>query len=501
MSDDETNRVCPNCVGEDFMSALIEKSGTVAVCDYCGEGEERTFSVLELADEIESAFERHYERTSPEPDDFQAAMWRDKELDYDWERDGESVLWAIVSAANVSEQIAQDVLEILEERHAVAGSDYIGEEQEFDSDSYYEEKGADDYEFRAEWNWVERSIKQRTRFFNREADAFLARVFGNLDQLTDRHGKSVIVEAGPEREIKSFYRARAFHSGNDDEIVRALERPDRELGSPPSRLARAGRMNAQGISVFYGASDLPTALAEIRPPVGSRVLVGRFDLARPVRLLDVEALRAVYVDGSIFDPAYGNRLELAQFLGRLSERMTMPVMPDDEPKEYLITQMIADFVAQVGEPPIDGMLYRSVQCAGEHQNVVMFNHAARVADWDIPKGTEIDARTFEMDDDGGSINYWVSERIPKAEEKPAKPECPFGFDIPEPLDNDEILQLNDHRMATLHLDAKSLQVHHVSGVTIAAESYDVYRHRYEKMDAPKFAKPAGGDDLDLNTAF
>ena len=46
--------------------------------------------------------------------------------------------------------------------------------------------------------------------------------------------------------------------------------------------------------------------------------------------------------------------------------MTMPVMPDDEPKEYLITQMIADFVAQVGEPPIDGMLYRSVQCAGEH---------------------------------------------------------------------------------------------------------------------------------------
>ena len=74
-------------------------------------------------------------------------------------------------------------------------------------------------------------------------------------------------------------------------------------------------MNAQGISVFYGASDLATALAEIRPPVGSRVLVGKFDLARPVRLLDVEALRSVYVGGSIFDPAYIGHLELAQFLG------------------------------------------------------------------------------------------------------------------------------------------------------------------------------------------
>lgn len=381
MSDgDDQKRVCHNCVGESYLSEAIAKNGVIALCDYCNDDEEPTITIFELADEIGGAFDRHYERTSPDPDDFQSAMLRDKEIDYEWWREGEQVVWAIANAASIDEELAKDVLEILEERHAVAGSDYVGEEQEFDSDSYYEEKGADDYEFRTEWNWVERSIKQRTRFFNREADAFLSRLFGNLDNLKDRQGRSVIVEAGPEYEIKSFYRARAFHSGNDDEIIRALKRPDRELGSPPPAFARAGRMNAQGISVFYGASDLATALAEIRPPVGSRVLVGKFDLARPVRLLDVEALRSVYVGGSIFDPAYIGHLELAQFLGRLSERMTMPVMPDDEPKEYLITQMIADFVAQVGEPPIDGMLYRSVQCAGEHQNVVLFNHAARVAD-------------------------------------------------------------------------------------------------------------------------
>jgi RES domain len=48
-------------------------------------------------------------------------------------------------------------------------------------------------------------------------------------------------------------------------------------------------MNAQGIAVFYGATDPLVALADVRPPVGSTVAVGRFELIRPVRLLDVEA--------------------------------------------------------------------------------------------------------------------------------------------------------------------------------------------------------------------
>lgn len=487
---DDQKRVCHNCVNEAYLSQCIEERGVVAHCHYCGDDEEATITISELADEIEGAFERHYERSSPDPDDFQYAMLRDKEIDYEWWREGEPVVWAIANAADVRENIAQDVLEVLESRHSVSGSDYFGEEQEFDSESHYEEKGANDYPFRVEWDSVERSIKERTRFFNREADAFFTRLFGNLDQLANRQGQSVVISAGPDLEIKSFYRARAFHGGVDDDIVRALKRPDREIGSPPPQYARAGRMNAQGISVFYGASDPATALAEIRPPVGSRVLVGKFDLARPVRLLDVEALRSVFIEGSIFNPENIGHLELAQFLGRLSQRMTMPVMPDDEPKEYLITQMIADFVAQVGDPPVDGMLYRSVQGEGEHQNVVFFNQASRVAEWEVPPNTEIDARTFEMDEDGGSIDYSVIEWLPAVEEaSPPDPEWPFGLDHMPHADYDDISLEDDGRAVTLRLDPKSIQVHHVTGVAIATDSYDVDRHRYEHPAAPKRARP------------
>ena len=156
MSDDENDqRVCHNCVGEAYLSESIAKNGVIALCDYCNDDEEPTITISELADEIEGAFDRHYERTSPDPDDFQSAMLRDKEIDYEWWREGEQVLWAIANAASVAEEVAQDVLDILEERHAVAASDYVGEEQEFDSDSYYEEKGANDYNFRMEWDAVE----------------------------------------------------------------------------------------------------------------------------------------------------------------------------------------------------------------------------------------------------------------------------------------------------------------------------------------------------------
>jgi hypothetical protein len=261
-------------------------------------------------------------------------------------------------------------------------------------------------------------------------------------------------------------------------------------------------MNAQGISVFYGASDRETALAEIRPPVGSRVLLGRFDLTRPVRLLDVEALRSVFIEGSVFDPAYIGHLELAQFLGRLSERMIMPVMPDDEQKEYLITQMIADFVSQVGEPPIEGMLYRSVQSAGEHQNVVLFNHASRVSEWDVPPDAEVNVRTYEMDEDGGHVDYSVIEWVSLNEdEEPAKPRWPFSLHAKAPFIEGAMDAFDDGRLVTLQLEPRSLQVHHVAGVTIATEPYDVDRRRYERRPSRPFAGLPGIEALDNEPDF
>src|SRR5207248_10013811 len=119
-----------------------------------------------------------------------------------------------------------------------------------------------------------------------------------------------------------------------------------------------------GVSVFYGATNPTIALAEVRPPVDSRTLVGRFEITRPLRVLDIEALRKLNVEGSIFDQTYIERLRKAKFLRWLSSRISQPIMPNDEPFDYLPTQAIADFLATRREPELDGILYPSVQGTG-----------------------------------------------------------------------------------------------------------------------------------------
>jgi hypothetical protein len=124
-------------------------------------------------------------------------------------------------------------------------------------------------------------------------------------------------------------------------------------------------MNAAGISVFYAATDPNVALAEVRPPVGSKVLIGRFGVIRPLRLLDLQALEFLADEkGSFFDQDHVRRLRRGKFLRGLSWLVSKPVMPEDQPRDYLPTQAVADFLGTAANPPLDGMIYPSVQFAG-----------------------------------------------------------------------------------------------------------------------------------------
>jgi hypothetical protein len=87
--DDEISakRICADCVGESYLKAEVETHGKRRKCSYCGTTG-RTFSVEEMADRVERAFEQHYIRTPDQPNAWQDMMLRDKESDYDWDREG-----------------------------------------------------------------------------------------------------------------------------------------------------------------------------------------------------------------------------------------------------------------------------------------------------------------------------------------------------------------------------------------------------------------------------
>jgi len=118
----------------------------------------------------------------------------------------------------------------------------------------------DDADSQAGWFHFERRLKSEARYFSRTAEQTLRSIFEGIAEHKTEKGRPIIVEAGPGKEVSSLYRARAFQS--PAKLEEALKRPDKEVGPPPPLAATNGRMNAQGIAVFYGATDPFVALAD-----------------------------------------------------------------------------------------------------------------------------------------------------------------------------------------------------------------------------------------------
>lgn len=473
----KAKKLCHQCVGEKYLGDEVRRKGQRGRCAYCGRST-RSYTIEDIAERVETAFEQHFRRTSDQPTSWQQSLLSDRESNYEWERDGEPVVWAIANAAEIPEQAAQDIQAILDDKYGDFDAAAMGEETEFCSGSYYEEKGPSDHMWQEEWRYFDRSLKTEARFFSRSAAAHLASIFSGIDKMSTTDGRPLVIDAGPQTALTAVFRARVFQS--DEKLVEALCRPDRHLGSPPAVLAVAGRMNARGISVFYGANDPGVAIAEVRPPVGSQVAVARFDIVRPLRLLDLTALSAVTENGSVFDPGWATRLERATFLRSLSQRITKPVMPDDEAFEYLPTQAIADFLATENEPVLDGIVFPSVQAAGDELNVVLFHKAAHVEAMEIPEGTEVEARTGHTSEDGWEVDYSVSERVPPKKppkEKDDKAQC---ADLAAFVSDAWHAHDADLRDVTLRIDLESVKVHVVRSVQFQCDAHDVRRHRWEK---------------------
>src|SRR3546814_20034581 len=97
-------------------------------------------------------------------------------------------------------------------------------------------------------------------------------------------------------------------------------------------------MNAAGLPAFYGATEAQTALAEVRPPVGSWVVIARFSALRPLKLLDLTLLSQIQLrEGvSLFDAKTVAMAYRRDFLRPICEQIVAPVMQAHPTRNYLI---------------------------------------------------------------------------------------------------------------------------------------------------------------------
>ncbi|NIY92584.1 RES domain-containing protein [Vibrio diazotrophicus] len=460
--------VCSDCIGVD--SPYIQKeilNGSEETCDYCGDGSP-CMDVDVLADIVLAALKNHYIITPTEPEPWISAMLNDKEYEGDgWYREGMDIQDTIKDLLSCDEALGDDIAAIIMDGNLYEVNGY----DQYDVDPLFEYSINSDPEWDSKWKYLEYSIKNKSRFFNSEVKETLDEIFEGLEALNTNTGSPVLIKAGPEgNDLRSLFRARVHSS--IESLKRTLSSPERELGPPPAEVASAGRMNARGISVFYGAFKERTAIAEVRPHVGSYVVVGRFDFIEPVKLVDLPALREVVnTSTDLLDPKTYNLEQQLRFLEELSRKISKPIHPHEIELEYITTQVVAEYLGS----RFDGLIFNSAQKSDKELNVVLFHHASLVKQLVQQEGESVNVHFqnyLDLDRFSPTVTTWVD----KLEDKNSHQF--YKNTVTEEDWNDD--SLLDDRQPCLSLDRQSVFVSQIRGIDYLYESEKVSFATYDK---------------------
>lgn len=232
------------------------------------------------------------------------------------------------------------------------------------------------------WENFCQSIIHGQRFFNSSAKELITEIFDGIQFQRDHQRRSAIYEIKPGGSDSTFVRARLAE--NEAKIVEITKDPGNQLGPPPERHRRAGRMNPSGIGCLYAAYDLATCIAELRPAVGSTIVGARFELTRPIYVLDTTRFEAPMKPLSVFTKDYMTRVEQWGFMRRFRLEIAKPVSRNDEHLDYIPTQAVAEYFLhhynfkRSGKPAkIEAIIFQSAQVP-LGRNIVLLGDAAQV---------------------------------------------------------------------------------------------------------------------------
>ena len=348
--------VCADCLGEESEEYFWKEGAGFGSleerCDYCERANPRSGPVSRVVELVAPALHRYFR------DPGGAGAIRDE---------GEWLIDTIGTEEALRTLWPSCGVELLGD---VAGA--FRNKQWVPCNGHFLEKHESE-QFTHRWHHFEMMAKHRTRYFLDRQD----REFGHEPWIEYPSPSEFLACIGEFVMKQSLFRPmdarRTLFRARCEKADESFETFD-ELGPPPNELAGGGRMNPLGISYFYLARALRTAVGEVVREPPARVAVGEFRPKKDLVLLDLTALPeppSVFDDDAYDD--YQGILFLRDFAGQISK----PVPKDDrEHLEYIPSQVVCEFFAQVfgrgeGERQVDGIAYRSSVVDGG-QNVVVF---------------------------------------------------------------------------------------------------------------------------------
>jgi hypothetical protein len=393
------SHVCFKCIGDPIVKKIVKDGGKKRLCSFC-KSRRQSLTITKLAEVVDPVFREYYSKAPDEP---HSSTDSD---DVEYFADGESVETILESMLDpASFEIAEAVAKELE---ASEDFDAKGGEVAFYGILNGYEATVSDFDYSDIWKEFCESLQHETRFFNESAIDILNDLFGEIGgSYTTQSGKSLIYEIGPGRSTDNVFRARLVP--NREALIKIARNPASEMGNPPAFNAMAGRMNPAGVSVFYGALEPETCTAELRMVAGEQALVGKFQVIKPLLVIDLTAFEDLYSSKrlSMFDSEFKFTVARLKFLGRLQFEISKPIRLADQEINYVPTQVVAEYLSRIRKPRIDGIVYGSAQRAGG-KNIAILNHAATVERVVMP--TEPDCAVTETDDEIFIIKYEEKEQ-------------------------------------------------------------------------------------------
>lgn len=219
--------------------------------------------------------------------------------------------------------------------------------------SYYHEIEKVSSAYSASWEAFSDEIKYKNRFFYNQEVLNLSSLQRLMQYLSI-----------PLEDDQDFFRARRSKQGE------TFSRDS--LGAPPPHLTKSGRANPIGIPYLYLSSNESTAISEVRPIVGEKIAVGKFQISKRVEIVD---LRNISVFNFIGSDGFSESIKYVNFLNGLANKMSEPIRRDSEFIDYLPTQYLSEFVKNCGWA---GFYFRSSQ--GNGFNLTLFDPSLGICD-------------------------------------------------------------------------------------------------------------------------
>jgi hypothetical protein len=237
-------------------------------------------------------------------------------------------------------------------------------------------------DFLLSWDSFADIVKHKTRFVyigarerpNRSKEP-PALVSNFLDGLAAYVNEDMFTSIEPGEKL---YRARMAEDGFT--LLReASSDLAKHLGPAPAGKASAGRLNPEGVGLFYGATTASVAVKEtaLHSPHDDAV-VGAFRVGVPLRILDFTKRPA---PPSIFDEGKRQEYVFAKFADDFEERLTQSIrLTGAERVEYVVTQVIGEYFRWAPELKVDGIAWKShlLEEGEEGKNVLVWAGAEDV---------------------------------------------------------------------------------------------------------------------------